>query len=109
MALFTVEVEGRPILVFSEEDREAAEDLLTSTIGPDLMDFEEEGTPVWDGQGALSVREADAAETAQWEAGFASSHSPSDTEAPEEEGYAVFLIEVDQPEDEDEDEEEEED
>lgn len=109
MALFTVEVEGRPILVFSEEDREAAEDLVSSTIGPDLMEFEEEGTPLWDGQGELSVREADAAETAQWEAGFARSHRPDDTEAPEEEGYAVFLIDVDRPEGEEDEEEEEED
>lgn len=103
MALFTVEVEGRPILVFSEEDREAAEDLVSSTIGPDLLDFEEDGSPVWDGEGELSVREADAAETAQWKAGFASSHPLGDSETPEEEeGYAVFLIEVDPPEDEEE-------
>ena len=106
MALFTVEVEGRPILVFAEEDREAAEDLLSSTIGPDLQDFEEDGSPVWDGEGELSVREADAAEAAQWEAGFASSRAPGDTEIPEEEGYAVFLIEVAQPQEEDEEEEE---
>ena len=41
MALFTVEVAGRPVLVFSEEDRGAAEEHLVSSIGPDLLDFEE--------------------------------------------------------------------
>ena len=67
MALFTVEVSGRPVLVFSEGNRRAAEELLASAIGPDLLDFEEEeGRPVWDGEEGLTVREAHPEEAARW-------------------------------------------
>jgi hypothetical protein len=73
MALFTVEVSGRPVLVFSEEGRGAAEELLVSSIGPDLLDFEEveEGRPVWDGEEELTVREARPEEAVRWEQGLA--------------------------------------
>jgi hypothetical protein len=55
MPLFTLEISGRPVLVFSEDDRGAAERLAASTIGPDLLAFEEEGgRPVWDGEDELS-------------------------------------------------------
>ena len=95
MALFTVEVSGRPVLVFSEEDRGAAEELLASAIGPDLLDFEEDGRPVWDGEEELTVREARPEEAARWEQGLAEAkqHDGSGERGPE--GYAVFLIEVD--------------
>ncbi len=99
MPLFTLEVSGRPVLVFSEDDRGAAEELATSSIGPDLLDFEEEGRPVWDGEEELSVREATSEEAARWEQGRAEAQQDADAADGDDEGegsdgFAVFLIEV---------------
>jgi len=97
MALFTVEVAGRPVLVFSEEDRGAAEELLASAIGPDLLDFEEDGRPVWDGEEELTVREARPEEAARWEQGLAEAREDDgsgDEDDEDDEGQAVFLIEA---------------
>ena len=96
MALFTVEVSGRPVLVFSEEDRGAAEELLASTIGPDLLDFEEDGRPVWDGEEELAVRAANPEEAARWEQGLADTREDDGSgEADDaDESQAVFLIEA---------------
>ena len=97
MALFTVEVSGRPVLVFSEEDRGAAEELLASAIGPDLLDFEEDGRPVWDGEEELTVREARPEEAARWEQGLTEAREDDgsgDEDGEDDEGQAVFLIEA---------------
>lgn len=97
MALFTVEVSGRPVLVFSEEDRGAAEELLASAIGPDLLEFEEDGRPVWDGEEELTVREARPEEAARWEQGLAEAREDDgsgDEDDEDDEGQAVFLIEA---------------
>ena len=106
MALFTVEVAGRPVLVFSEDSRDAAEELATSLIGPDLQDFESGGRPIWDGQSALSVREADSGEAARWQKGFEEAQDEGATgDEPEE--FAVFLVELDAEEDDEEEDDEE--
>jgi hypothetical protein len=96
MPLFTLEVSGRPVLVFSEDDRGAAERLAASSIGPDLLDFEEEGRPVWDGEDELSVRDAGPDEAARWEQGRAEAQQDADAAGDDQEadGFAVFLIEV---------------
>jgi hypothetical protein len=54
MTLYTIEVEGTPIVVLTAEDlQEPAE------IEEDLTILEDEsGNPVWDGTSELSVREA---------------------------------------------------
>jgi hypothetical protein len=97
MALFTVEVSGRPVLVFSEEDRGAAEELLASSIGPDLLDFEEaeEGRPIWDGEEELTVREARPEEEARWQQGLVEARQDDDSGGADDESHAVFLIDVD--------------
>ena len=96
MPLFTAEVAGRPVLVFPEEDRGAAEELLVSSIGPDLLDFEdaEEGRPVWDGEEELTVREARPEEAARWEQGLAEAREDDGSGDDADEGQAVFLIEA---------------
>jgi hypothetical protein len=95
MALFTVEVSGRPVLVFSEEDRGAAEELLASAIGPDLLDFEEDGRPVWDGEEELTVREARPEEAARWEQGLAEAREDDGSGARgRRRGTGRFLIEA---------------
>ena len=67
MAPFTVEVSGRPANAFSEEGCGAAGELRAPAIGPDLLDFEEEGgRPVWDGEEEFTPREAHAAQAVRW-------------------------------------------
>jgi hypothetical protein len=104
MTLFTIEVAGRPLLVFPEKSSEAAEDLATNTIGPDLQDFEEDGEPLWDGEEPLSVRQANEKEAAIWDQGLAEAKSSGDSAQFDPDSYAVLLVEVDAEGDEDEDE-----
>jgi hypothetical protein len=94
MMLFTVEVAGRPVLTFSEADPRAAEEALALTIGPDLLEFEENGGPVWDGTAELSVREAMPEEIARWEQGAAEARQ-ADSGEQDPEGFGVFLIDID--------------
>ena len=104
MPLFTVEVAGRPVIVFSEESRDSAQEVMVSLIGPDLQDFESEGTPVWDGTAPLLLRDADPVESLRWEQGLAEAKEESEEE-PDGEDFAVFLIELDdeaEPEEDDE-------
>ena len=95
MALFTVEVSGRPVLVFSNEDQGRAEELVASIIGPELLVFEEAGSPVWDGKEELTVREAGPEEAARWERGLPGAKRRDGPGKRVPEGYAVLLIEVD--------------
>lgn len=99
MPLFTVEVAGRPVLVFSEESRDSAQEILASLIGPDLLEFESDGMPVWDGAAPLLVRDADAVETVRWEQGLAEAREESagDEDGPGDgDDFAVFLIDLDE-------------
>lgn len=105
MALFTVEVAGRPVLVFSEDSRDAAEELATSLIGPDLQEFESGGQPLWDGEAPLSVREADAEESARWQQGFDEAQD-QDAAGDDPEEFAVFLVDLDADDEDEEDDEE---
>lgn len=95
MPLFTLEVDGHPVLVFPAGDRAAAEDLAASSVGPDLMGFEEEGRPVWDGEDELSVREAGPGEVARWEEGLAEARRVDGAGGEDAGDYAVFLVDAD--------------
>jgi hypothetical protein len=105
MTLFTIEVAGRPLLVFPEKDSQAAEELAANSIGPDLQDFEEDGEPLWDGEEPLIVRAANESESAIWDQGLAEAKSSGDSADFDPDSYAVLLVEVDA---EDEDDEEDE-
>ena len=99
MPLFTVEVAGRPVLVFSEASQASAEEILASLIGPDLQEFECDGVPVWDGEAPLAVRDADPVETTRWEQGLAEAQEDSagDPDGPGDgDDFAVFLIDLDE-------------
>jgi hypothetical protein len=98
MALFTVEVSGRPVIVFSDDDRARAEELVASTIGPGLLVLEEAGAPVWVGEHELTVREAEPEEAAHWQRDVGLLPGVKRSNGPGEfvpEGYAVLLVEVD--------------
>ena len=99
MPLCTVEVAGRPVLVFSEASRESAQEILASLIGPDLQEFESDGVPVWDGEAPLTVRDANPVETTRWEQGLAEAQEDTagDEDGPGDgDDFAVFLIDLDE-------------
>ena len=72
MGLFTIEAEGRPVMVVAAEDWEEAREFADSeALQADLMVLEHEGRPLWDGEGELLVREARPEEASAWQASFA--------------------------------------
>jgi hypothetical protein len=87
MALFTVEVRGRPILVFSSRDREAVGEALAAAISGDWALFGQDGRPIWDGESQLLLRQARPEEAARWQQGFARAARVGDS-------ALVFLVEV---------------
>jgi hypothetical protein len=93
MTLYTIEVEGTPVVVLTAEDRrELAE------IEDDLTILEDEsGNPVWDGASELSVREAFPEEVDRWEAEIASALLTGDACEEDREDLAVFLIKLRDP------------
>jgi hypothetical protein len=101
MALFTIEVTGRPVMVFSSRDREAVAEVLAAAVSGDLAVRGPDGRPIWDGESQLVLREARPEEASRWEAGFARALRVGDS-------ALVFLVAVIGPVDDDDDDEEEE-
>lgn len=97
MPLFTLAVQGRPVLVLAQQDLDMAEDLVTSAIAPDLAELEEAGRPVWDGESELTVRNATPDETSRWELAFAQAKDEGEATEGDREGFAVFLIPIEDP------------
>jgi hypothetical protein len=87
MALFTVEMKGRPVLVFSSRDRDAVGEVLAAAISGDWALIGQDGRPVWDGESQLLLREARPEEASRWRAGFAQAVRVGDS-------AVVFLVEV---------------
>ncbi|WP_419728812.1 hypothetical protein [Lichenicola sp.] len=96
MKLFVIEIEGEPIVVFPEDDLSLAqEEAATGNVTEALQEFQRDGKPVWNGEGKLAVREADADETALYNAGLAEALEDGDITEDETDEFAVFLIETD--------------
>jgi hypothetical protein len=95
MALFTIEIEGKPIVVLAAENHEEAaemkEDLAVLDDGT--------GNPVWNGKNALSVREASPEEVSLWEERFARARQSGDAVEEDREAWAIFLIKIRDPSD----------
>ena len=90
MALFTIEIEGKPVVVLAAENRgEAAE------MKEDLAVLDDEtGNRVWNGTSALFVREASPEEVSQWKEGFARARQSGDAAEEDREAWAIFLIKI---------------
>jgi hypothetical protein len=90
MTLYTIEVEGKPVVVLTAEDRQEVD-----RIEEDLTVLEDEaGNPVWDGTSELSVREAFPEEVDRWEAAFADALLVGDASDEERKEFSVFLIKL---------------
>ncbi|MBE9606752.1 hypothetical protein IAI18_17945 [Acetobacteraceae bacterium H6797] len=104
MNLYTLEAQDRAVLVFAEETEESARTLALEAIAEDLTILECDGQPVWDGESPLVVRAATKEEAEEWEADFAQALEEEEVTEEERQGYALFLIEVEDAEDEEGDE-----
>ncbi len=95
MGLFTIEAEGRPVMVVAAEDREEAREFADSeALRADLLVLEHRGRPLWGGGRELVVREAHPGEASAWEASFARACAEGDAEEADRGDWATFLVEV---------------
>ena len=90
--MFTLEIGGRPVAVLNLPAIADAEELLgDQEFRDDLTALQSEGRPLWDGQAAMSLREATADERAEFE------NSAADEEDDEDGGFVMFLVDVTDP------------
>ncbi len=95
MGLFTIEAEGRPVMVVAAEDREEAREFAGGeALRADLLVLEHRGHPLWGGGRELVVREAQPGEASAWEASFARACAGGDAEEADRGDWATFLVEV---------------
>ena len=95
MGLFTIEAEGRPVMVVAAEDREEAREFADGeALRADLLVLEHEGRPLWGGVHELHVREARPGEVSAWQASFARACAGGDADEADWEDWATFLVEV---------------
>ena len=92
--MFTLEIGGRPVAVLNLPTVADAEELLGDKgFRNDLTALQSEGRPLWDGQAAMSLREATADERAEFE------NSAADEDDEEDGGFVMFLVDVTEAED----------
>jgi hypothetical protein len=95
MGLFTIEAEGRPVMVVAAEDWEEAREFADDeALRADLLVLEHEGRPLWGGEHELLVREAHPEEVSAWQASFARACADGDADEADREDWATFLVEV---------------
>ena len=99
MSLYTIEIDGRPIMTFAAQDQMEADAFTEADhLQADLMVLEHNKLPLWDGESELFVRKAHPEEEATWEVRLAQSQQ-KDLD-PDPDSFAVFLVEVSDPDDE---------
>ncbi len=108
MAIFSIEVDGRPVMAFNAATPEEAEAFgQDPDLRADLQVLEGPEGPLWDGLAPIVVRPALADENTLWEATVAEEREAGEIED-EEDTFAVYLLPVTDPEGDYEDEEDEE-
>ncbi len=96
MPLYVIDVGAEPVVVFPEGSLELAqEEARTGNVTEALQEFTRDGTPLWDGQTPLAVRDASDEEAAHYQAGFDEALADGDISEDEQDEFAVFLIETD--------------
>ena len=102
MALFSIEIDGRPIMAFNASSLSEAQAFgADEDLRADLQVLEGPDGPLWDGQAKIVVRDALADEAALWEQTVAEERAAGELED-EEDTFAVYLLQVIDPEDDDE-------
>lgn len=93
--LFTLEIEGRPVLVMAEDDADAArESARSDAMSEQLAALQHDGRRLWDGRAAPAVRPATAPEAATWQDAFAEAVADGEAFEDESDSWAVFLLDV---------------
>ena len=93
--LFTLEIDGRAVLVMAEDDPAAAEETARAApMTEQLAALEHAGRRLWDGRSRPQLRPATAPEAATWRDAFAEALADGDAYEDEADSWAVFLIEV---------------
>ena len=86
--MFTLEIGGRPVAVLNLPTVADAEELLgDKEFRNDLTALQYEGWPLWDGQAAMSLREATGDERGEFESSAAD-------EDDEDGSFVMFLMDV---------------
>jgi hypothetical protein len=71
MNTYIVSIRGQAVLAFRAEDHDQAREMIDDHEGNVLSDLktlvDTDGKPLWDGKTAIHVREASAAQHAEWE------------------------------------------
>lgn len=107
--MFTLEIAGKAIAITNAEEEQARELFMSEDFREDLKSFTSEGSPLWDGSAAFTVRRASDDEIEAFDDAIAEDEEDwdeEDVEASEEdddeEGIDVmFLVTVDEMDDQD--------
>lgn len=93
--LFTLEVDGRAVLVMAEDDlASATEAACAPSMTEQLSGLDHGGRRLWNGRALPRVRPATAAEAAAWHDAFAEAVAEGDAYEDEADSWATFLIDV---------------
>ena len=66
--VYTLEIEGKPVLTFEAQNLQEAQSLTREAwLRDDLQELKSQGAALWDGKARLSVRLADSAEAGRYE------------------------------------------
>ncbi len=93
--LFTLELDGRPVLVMAEDDADAAREAADADpMAEQLAGLAHDGRRLWDGRTPPAVRPATPAEAATWQDAFAEAVADGEAFEDESDSFAVFLLDV---------------
>jgi hypothetical protein len=97
IAIFTAEIEGRPVVAFSEEDPPDEGETWDNVSDFDtirnelLLMSEPSGRPLWDGETPITVRPATSEERSRWQTSLADAVRDG-TQDKGNADWAVYLV-----------------
>ena len=92
--MFTLEIDGRPIAITDAEEAQARGIFESEEFKQDLAVMTSDGTPLWSGQAALTIRPASDQEVAAFQA--PEFDVDDDEDAEDGDGvFVTFLVPVD--------------
>jgi hypothetical protein len=96
MTIYVAEVSGRGIAAFDAADEDEAKARLADTaLRRDLVLFQNQGRPLWDGVSEIQLRRALPKEAETWQAGYATAAKPGG--CGDHQHGLVFLVPVVDP------------
>jgi hypothetical protein len=99
--MFTLEIGGNPVAITDADEAQARAIFESDEFKQDLSAMTSEGTPLWDGRAALTIRPASQEETAAFEAPDMDLDDDIDTEDDDDGLFVTFLVPIDHDHDDD--------